>query len=227
MQEWIVAVMNQFGYLGIALLIAIENIFPPIPSELILTFGGFMTTYTSMNVWLVTLFATIGSVAGAIVLYCVGRLLTPERLGWLIDRWGHILRLKRQDMEKAEGWFLRKGSSTIFFCRFIPIVRSLISIPAGMANVRVGKFLLYTALGTAVWNAVLVNLGAFAGEGWERIENYTNLYSYIAAALLVAAAVGFVIWFMKKRKAGETAQKGEEDPVEKAQKEEEDSVEKD
>lgn len=215
MQEWIVAVMNQFGYFGIALLIAIENIFPPIPSELILTFGGFMTTYTSMNVWLVTLFATVGSVAGAVVLYGAGRLLTPQRLGWLIDRWGHILRLKRQDVEKAESWFLRKGSSTIFFCRFIPIVRSLISIPAGMAHMRVGKFLLYTTLGTAIWNAVLVNLGAFAGEGWERIANYTNLYSYVAGAFLAAAGIGLVFWFLKKRKAGETAQKEDEENTKK------------
>ena len=191
--------MNQFGYVGIALLIAIENIFPPIPSELILTFGGFMTTYSSMNIWLVTLSATIGSVAGAVILYGFGRLLSPERLEWFIDRWGRILRLKKQDVKRAESWFLRRGSSTIFFCRFIPIVRSLISIPAGMSHMRMGKFLLYTTLGTVIWNAVLVSLGAFAGAGWERIANYINVYSYIACAVLAAAGIGFAIWFMKKR----------------------------
>lgn len=201
MQEWIISVMNQFGYAGIAMLIAIENIFPPIPSELILTFGGFMTTYSKMNVWLVTLFATIGSVFGAIVLYGIGRLLTPERLEWIIDKWGHILGLKKQDIGRAESWFNRKGGTTVFFCRFIPIVRSLISIPAGMSRMHVIKFLLYTTIGTAIWNAVLVNLGAIAGVGWERIANYMNIYSYIGCAVLAAISIICLVWFMKRRKA--------------------------
>ena len=112
MQEWIINIMNQFGYLGIALLIAIENIFPPIPSELILTFGGFMTTYTSMNIWLVVLFATIGSVIGAIILYGVGRLLSPEKLEWVVGKWGHILGLKKEDVKRAESWFIRSSNSS-------------------------------------------------------------------------------------------------------------------
>lgn len=200
MQEWIIQIMNQFGYIGIALLIAIENIFPPIPSEVILTFGGFMTTYTSMNVWLVALFATIGSVIGAIVLYGIGRLLTPQRLAWIIDKWGRILRIKKQDIKKAEKWFNRRGSLTVFFCRFIPIVRSLISIPAGMAHMNIGKFLLYTTLGTSIWNIVLVYLGAYAGANWECILKYMNTYSNIAVAVLAVVGIVFVIWFIKKRK---------------------------
>ena len=199
MQEWIIQIMNQFGYIGIALLIAIENIFPPIPSEVILTFGGFMTTYTSMNIWLVALFATIGSVIGAIVLYGIGRLLTPQRLAWIIDKWGRILRIKKQDIKKAEKWFNRRGSLTVFFCRFIPIVRSLISIPAGMAHMNIGKFLIYTTLGTSIWNIILVYLGAYAGANWESILKYMNTYSYIAVAVLAVAGIGFVIWFIKKR----------------------------
>lgn len=200
MQEWIIQIMSQFGYVGIALLIAIENIFPPIPSEVILTFGGFMTTYTSMNVWLVALFATIGSVIGAIVLYGIGRLLTPQRLAWIIDKWGRILRIKKQDIKKAEKWFNRRGSLTVFFCRFIPIVRSLISIPAGMANMNIGKFLLYTTLGTSIWNIILVYLGAYAGANWESILKYMNTYSNIAVVGFTVVGIGFVIWFIKKRK---------------------------
>ena len=200
MQEWIIQIMNQFGYVGIAILIAVENIFPPIPSEVILTFGGFMTTYTSMNVWLVALFATIGSVIGAIVLYGIGRLLTPQRLAWIIDKWGRILRIKKQDIKKAEKWFNRRGSLTVFFCRFIPIVRSLISIPAGMAHMNIGKFLLYTTLGTSIWNIILVYLGAYAGANWENILKYMNTYSYIAVAVLAIVGIGFVIWFVKKKK---------------------------
>lgn len=204
MQSWIIGIMDQFGYAGIAMLIAIENIFPPIPSELILTFGGFMTTYSNMNVWLVTLFATIGSVAGAVVLYGIGRLLTPEKLEWIIGKYGHVLGLKKQDVGRAEGWFSRKGSTTVFFCRFIPIVRSLISIPAGMTRMSLARFLLFTVAGTAIWNAVLVNLGAVAGAGWERIANYMNVYSYIGCAVLAVAGIIFFVWLMKKRKAKET-----------------------
>ena len=199
MQEWIINIMNQFGYLGIALLIAIENIFPPIPSEVILTFGGFMTTYTSMNIWLVVLFATIGSVTGAIILYGIGYLLTPQRLDWLLDKWGHILRVKKQDVKRAEGWFIKRGKFTVFFCRFIPVVRSLISIPAGMSRIRLGSFLLYTTLGTAIWNVVLVYLGAIAGASWESIIKYMDTYSYIIFAILAVIGIGFVIWFIIKR----------------------------
>ncbi len=200
MQEWIIQIMNQFGYVGIAILIAVENIFPPIPSEVILTFGGFMTTYTSMNIWLVSMFATVGSVIGAIVLYGIGRLLTPQRFAWIIDKWGRLLHIKKQDIKKAEKWFNRHGSLTVFFCRFIPIVRSLISIPAGMAHMNIGKFLIYTTLGTSIWNIILVYLGAYAGANWESILKYMNTYSYIAVAVLAIVGIGFVIWFVKKKK---------------------------
>ena len=211
MQEWIINIMNHYGYLGIALLIAIENIFPPIPSEVILTFGGFMTTYSTMNIWLVVLFATIGSVVGAIVLYGVGRLLSPERLESVINKWGRYLQLKMQDVEKAESWFNRRGSLTVFFCRFIPIVRSLISIPAGMAKMNMIKFLLYTTVGSAIWNVVLVALGAVTGANWESIVNYMDAYSNIAFVVLAIAAIGLVIWFILKKKGKLGNQKKIED----------------
>ncbi|MDP4117846.1 MAG: DedA family protein [Bacillota bacterium] len=200
MQEWIISIMNQFGYFGIALLIAIENVFPPIPSELILTFGGFMTTYTSMNIWLVALCATVGSVTGAIILYSIGRLLPIKKMEWIIGKWGRVLGLKKEDVKRAENWFIRRGTSTIFFCRFIPLVRSLISIPAGIAHMRRGKFLLYTTLGTAIWNVVLVCLGAFAGAEWKCIVKYTDTYSYIALVIMAVIGIGLTIWFIKKRK---------------------------
>lgn len=206
MQEWIIHVMNQYGYLGIALLIAIENLFPPIPSELILTFGGFMTTYTNMNLWLVILSATIGSVTGAVVLYLVGLLLPAEKLERVLDRRGNILGFKKQDLKRAESRFLRRGSFTVFFCRFIPLVRSLISIPAGMARMRKATFLLYTTLGTAIWNTVLVCLGVFAGAGWERVSKSMDLYSYAALAVLGILVAIFVMRFLKKRRSGRKTQ---------------------
>ncbi|HNY20876.1 MAG TPA: DedA family protein [Treponemataceae bacterium] len=192
--------MGQFGYAGIALLIAIENIFPPIPSEVILTFGGFMTTYTTMNVWLVILSATVGSVIGAIALYAVGRLLNPERLQrWVRGRIGRFLHFKAEDISRADHWFQSKGKSTVFFCRFIPIVRSLISIPAGMAGMGMVDFLLLTAAGSAIWNLVLVWLGVFAGGAWAHIAGYMDIYSKIALVVLTLAFLAAAYFFYKAR----------------------------
>ena len=141
MEVLIIEMVERFGYIGIILLIALENIFPPIPSEVILTFGGFLTTYTKLNVWGVILSATIGSVAGAIVLYIVGRCLTGERLMQLVDgKLGKRLHFNRDDVEYTLEWFAKKGNKAVFFCRCIPILRSLISIPAGMAKNGHGQF---------------------------------------------------------------------------------------
>lgn len=200
MQNLIIEIMNQFGYIGIALLIAIENIFPPIPSEIILTFGGFMTTYTNMQTWAVILSATIGSLSGAIALYGVGRLISAERLGKILDgKTGQILHLKKEDVFSACKWFNSKGKSTVFFCRCIPVVRSLISIPAGMAKMEMGFFLLMTTIGSLIWNTVLVYLGVTAGKYWEKIVGYTDLYQTITIVVLGVIFLILAFLFVKNR----------------------------
>ncbi|HBC95001.1 MAG TPA: alkaline phosphatase [Pelotomaculum sp.] len=200
MQEIILDIINQFGYIGIFLLITIENIFPPIPSEVILTFGGFLTTYTNMNVWGVIIAATIGSVVGAIILYIIGRILNADRLARLFDsRLGKLLRLKKEDVRKAERWFLKHGNKAVFFCRFVPIVRSLISIPAGVAKMQLCPFLSLTAIGTFIWNVVLVFLGRVAGNAWETIAGYVDVYTMIALAAFVLIAIVVGAIFIKKR----------------------------
>ncbi len=200
MQEIIIEILNQFGYIGVFLLIMIENIFPPIPSEIILTFGGFMTTYTKMNVWGVTLAATAGSVMGAIILYVIGRVLNTERLERLFDsKLGKFLQLKKEDVKRAEKWFLKRGNKAVFFCRFVPIVRSLISIPAGGARMKFSSFLTLTVIGTFIWNVVLVFLGRIAGNAWETIAHYVDIYSMIAAAFFAVVATLIVAIFVKKR----------------------------
>lgn len=200
MQEIILDSINQYGYIGIFLLIAIENIFPPIPSEVILTFGGFLTTCTNMKVWGVIIAATVGSVVGAIILYIIGRILNAERLAQLFDsRLGKLLRLKNDDVSKAEGWFLKHGNKAVFFCRFVPIVRSLISIPAGVAKMQLFPFLSLTFVGTFIWNVVLVFLGRFAGDAWETIAGYVDVYAMIALAAFVSIAIVAGASFVKKR----------------------------
>ena len=200
MENIIINLMEQFGYLGVFLLIALENIFPPIPSELILTFGGFMTTYTSLNIVLMIVFATLGALVGALVLYYICKIFNKERLTRIVSgKVGKVLRLKAEDIEKADHWFDTKGHITVFFCRFIPIVRSLISIPAGMSEMPMKKFLLYTTAGTLIWNTVLVTLGSIMGKNWENIVAFMDNYSHIALIVLVILFIAAVIYFYSKR----------------------------
>lgn len=200
MQELIINVMNNFGYLGIALLIAIENIFPPIPSEVILTFGGFMTTYSNLHVIGVVISSVIGSVLGAIILYLVGRLLSKEKLEKLVEgKIGKILRFKKEDIEKANRWFKKRGNFTVFFCRFIPVVRSLISIPAGMTKMKFIPFVVLTTIGSSIWNIVLVILGVVTGASWEKVVGYIDNYSKVVLIIILSLIVIGVAVFYKKR----------------------------
>ncbi|WP_243355642.1 DedA family protein [Bacillus litorisediminis] len=200
MENWITDIMEQFGYWGILFLIALENVFPPIPSEVILTFGGVMTTQTDLTVAGVITFATLGSVGGAIILYGIGMLLDVERLEKIVDKWGHILRITKEDIHKADAWFDKYGVWTVFFCRLIPLIRSLISIPAGMSNMNFWLFLLFTTLGTLIWNIILVNLGAALGNSWETIVHYMDIYSNIVYALLAILFIAVVVLYIRKRR---------------------------
>ncbi len=200
MENFILDMMNQFGYLGVFLLIAIENIFPPIPSEVILLFGGFMTTYTSLNIFGMSIASTLGSLIGAIVLYLIGKFFNKERLKAIVSsKVGKILRLKNEDIDKADNWFETKGNKTVFFCRFIPIVRSLISIPAGMSEMAMGKFLVYTITGSLIWNVVLIVVGSIVGENWTSILEIFDTYSHIVLILLIIIFIALVFIFYRKR----------------------------
>ncbi|CQR48243.1 Inner membrane protein YqjA [Paraliobacillus sp. PM-2] len=200
MQNWLTDIMNEFGYMGIMFLIAFENIFPPIPSEVILTFGGFMTTTSKLSIIGVIISATAGSVIGAIVLYIIGLQLDVERLEKIVGRWGHILRITKNDIHKADAWFDKYGPWTVFFCRFVPLIRSLISIPAGMSNMNVSLFLLFTTIGTLIWNIVLVYLGASVGGSWEVIVEYMEIYSRVIYGILFVLVIVLLYLFMKRKK---------------------------
>ncbi|MEK9199933.1 DedA family protein [Lysinibacillus halotolerans] len=199
MENWITTVMEEFGYIGVFLLIMLENLFPPIPSEVILTFGGFMTTQTDLSVFGVVVASTIGSVVGAIILYGIGALVGIKRIERFVDRWGKVLRLTSKDIHKANSWFEKYDVWTVFFCRFIPLIRSLISLPAGLAKMNFFTFLLLTTLGTLIWNLVLVNIGAAVGESWETIVHYMDIYSNIAYAVLAIIFIVVVVRFYQKK----------------------------
>lgn len=199
MDNWITTFMDEFGYLGIFLLIAIENIFPPIPSEVILTFGGFMTTYTTLSIVGVIIASTLGSVFGAVILYLIGAWFEEKRMEKLIARYGRILRLTHEDIHKAYAWFDKYGPWAVFVCRLVPLVRSLISVPAGSVRMNIVTFLVLTTLGSLLWNTALVYAGAAIGASWEEVLDYMSVYSrvvYVAFGLLALLCVGL---FMRKR----------------------------
>jgi membrane protein DedA with SNARE-associated domain len=191
--------MDRYGYFGIFLLIALENLFPPIPSEVILTFGGFMTTSSGLSIAGVIAAATAGSLVGAIGLFGVGKLLSAERLESIVARYGKVLRLKPEDIRKADAWFDKYGVWAVLLGRLVPLVRSLISVPAGSAGMRFLPFLLLTAIGSLVWNTVLVYVGAAVGASWETIVGYMDIYSNVVYAGLVLIAAAAVILFVRKR----------------------------
>ena len=204
MEEIILNIIEKFGYLGVFLLIAIENIFPPIPSEVILLFSGFITINTKLNIFYMILFSLLGSLLGAIILYFIGRLINKDRIKQLLStRIGKTLKLTNDDIDKADDWFNKKGNKAVFICRFIPVVRSLISIPAGMNKMNMIKFIVYTLLGSLIWNIVLLFLGYKVGENWTDTAAIIDKYSLLVLILLILTLVIFIImvFYRKNKKA--------------------------
>ena len=196
LEETMLRIMNDYGYLGIFFLIFIENVFPPIPSEVVLLFGGAMTVLAGLNAPTVVIVATLGSLAGAVVLYLLGRILKAERLRRLFSgRFGRILRLKPEDVDKATAWFVKYEKKAVLICRCVPI-------PAGIAEMNVPLFLLLTAVGSAVWNTVLVTVGSFLGNQWENALPFFEKYSDIILIIAIVLVVVFLIWWFGFRGRG-------------------------
>lgn len=201
MQQFILHIIEQFGYFGVFFLILLENVFPPIPSEVILLISGFFSSYTSLSVFYMILASTLGSFLGAIILYYIGKIFNKERLKKIVNgRLGKILFLKENDIDKADEWFDNKGNKSVFFCRFVPIVRSLISIPAGMSEMPIGKFIIYTICGSMIWNTVLICLGYRLGSNWEYVLTILDKYQIIVIVILVIIFGYVIIKFYRKRR---------------------------
>lgn len=187
------------GYPGIVAVMAIENIFPPIPSEAVLPFAGALAAEGELNFWGVVAAGTAGSVLGAVVLYAVGYVAREAGVRRLVAAYGRYVFISEHDLDRASGWFQRYGEAVIFFGRLIPIIRSLVSVPAGYTRMNPVRFLLYTTLGTALWSLLLTYAGWVLGENWETIREYTGPYENAALAVIVVAAVGFVGWRALRR----------------------------
>ena len=201
MNNFVINIMNKYGYIGILFLITIENIFPPIPSEVILTLGGFMTSKDGVNMSLVgvIMYSTFGSMIGAIILYYLGYIFNKDRLLKIVrSKVGRVLCLKESDIVKSDSSFNKNGDLTVLYCRFIPIVRSLISIPAGVNKMKLSIFLLYTFVGSLIWNTVLVSLGKLVGENYMVVAGVFSKYSKVILILLICLIVYKIIKKIKK-----------------------------
>ena len=189
---WVVSVMDAIGGFGAALLIALENIFPPLPSEVILPLAGFTASSPTSNMTLIgaILWCTAGSLAGAWLLYGLGAWLGRERTRKIL-LWFPLT--KQSDVDKTETWFDKHGSWTVFFGRMVPIFRSLISLPAGVTNMGMLKFTALTAVGSAIWNTILIYAGYLLGANWTIVEDYVGIFAKIVAVVCLVIAVGWII----------------------------------
>jgi membrane protein DedA with SNARE-associated domain len=199
---WIEELIAAIGYPGIVAVMAIENIFPPIPSEAVLPFAGALAADGELNFWGVVAAGTAGSVLGAVVLYAVGYVAREAGVHRLVAAYGRYVFISEYDLDRAVSWFQRYGEAVIFFGRLIPIIRSLVSVPAGYTRMNPVRFFVYTTLGTALWSLLLTYAGWVLGENWESIREYTGPYENAALAVIVLAAVGFVGWRALRRWRG-------------------------
>jgi membrane protein DedA with SNARE-associated domain len=195
MQDWITNLMTSMGYLGIGLLMFLENLFPPIPSELIMPLAGFNIAKGKMAFLPAIGAGTIGTVLGALPWYYLGCQLSEERIKKLIDRYGKWLRISGRDVDRAKGWFDRSGQFAVLIGRLIPGVRTLISLPAGMAKMPIVPFILYSTVGTALWVSLLTYGGYLLGDKYEEIEHFIAPFSKIILGLILGAAL---VWLLRK-----------------------------
>ncbi|GGI42058.1 DedA family protein [Mammaliicoccus stepanovicii] len=198
MEQWITDFMTQYGYVGVFILVFLEYVIHPFPSEIILTFAGFMTNQSNLNILIVCIITVIAAVLGSLVLYAVGALIGEERLYRFIDKRGRLIGIKTKDLDKTVNWLNKYGHWAIFIGRFIPIVRTLISLPAGITRMNVPVFILLTAIGTGMWNIFLIMLGRTLGNHWHQILVYVGMYSKIFIIIIAIAVIYLVyLWFKR------------------------------
>ncbi len=194
--EWIPQVMERLGYFGIGLLMFMENLFPPIPSELIMPLAGFTVSKGELNFQHAVLAGVVGTVIGAIPWYYAGKRLGEARIRRMADRYGKWLTISGDDIDQANRWFDRRGVLAVFLCRLVPGVRTLISLPAGINAMPIGVFLLYSTIGTTLWCLLLTYAGYALGQNYGLVEKYLGPVSkYILIGLLLA----FGVWVWRRR----------------------------
>jgi membrane protein DedA with SNARE-associated domain len=188
--DWTVSLMEVIGPIGAGAAIALENLFPPLPSEVVLPIAGLTASRGSFTLAEALIWTTVGSVVGAFVLYGIGAWLGAARLRRIAE-WMPLM--KGEDVDRTVAWFQKHGWAAVFFGRMIPVFRSLISIPAGVSRMPLWKFGLLTAAGSGIWNTIFVLAGFFLGENWHVIEQYADIFQIVVIIVVVVAVAWFVL----------------------------------
>jgi membrane protein DedA with SNARE-associated domain len=186
MASWVTGLLASTGYVGLVFLMFLENVFPPIPSELIVPLAGYMTRQGELTFVGIILAGTLGSVLGALMLYYLGHKLGLDRTRELARRRGRWLTISERDVERAKHWFDRHGASAVFLCRLVPGIRSLISIPAGIGSMRMSTFVMLTTAGSAIWTTVLAGVGYVLAHNFRKVEQYLDPVSWVIFGAIVA-----------------------------------------
>lgn len=197
---WVQDVIEQLGYLGVALLVVLENVFPPIPSEIVLPFAGFVAQQGSDSVVLMILVATVGSVIGALIMYWIAAIIGDDRLHAFTRRFGKWVQIREADLTRAEEWFDRHAMSAVLVGRCVPLIRSVVSIPAGFRRMKLIPYIAYTFLGSLVWNIALVGAGAVLGENWERVEPVVATFQWIVIVVILAGLARLAYVVVQRRR---------------------------
>ncbi|MBN1266955.1 MAG: DedA family protein [Anaerolineales bacterium] len=196
---WTESVISTMGYPGLVLVMFLENIFPPIPSEVVLPLAGNLTNSGDFNLLWIIIWAMIGALSGAMVFYGLGYWVSEERLRILVEKYGRWALLSVEDFDKAVKFFERHGEAAIFFGRMVPIVRSLISIPAGLARMKMPQFILYTVIGTSLWNFILSYAGKLLGPQWGKVVEWVDVYQNVVLVVCVLLVVAYLFVQIRKR----------------------------
>jgi membrane protein DedA with SNARE-associated domain len=207
MSAWIaqqvVAIMERLGYVGIGILMFLENLFPPIPSELIMPLAGFTAHQGKLNPQYAVLAGIVGTIVGALPWYYAGKWLGEARIRNLADRYGKWITLSGEDIDKANRWFYKRGPMAVLLCRLVPGVRTLISLPAGIAEMPIGSFLVYSSIGTTLWVGFLTWLGYVLGQNYKLVEHYLGP---VSKYVLLMLAVGFGLWILRRKRLQKNSQ---------------------
>ena len=197
---WVTNVIETLGYPGLTVLVALENVFPPIPSEVILPLAGFLTGQGRFSFVLVLIASTLGSLIGALILYAIGVGLGRSGIRRLFEKYGYLALLTPEDLTRAEVWFDRWGPIAVFTGRLVPVIRSLVSIPAGYRRMPLVQFIPLTIFGSLLWNGALVSLGWAFGENWHAIEEYVGVLQYVVIAVVGILLIRFVWTRLRQRR---------------------------
>jgi membrane protein DedA with SNARE-associated domain len=198
MQSWITSTIESLGYAGVVILMFMENLFPPIPSELVMPLSGYTAAEGQLSLWGVIVAGTLGSVLGAVFWYYVARWLGEDRLKSWTRRHGRWITLGPKDVDKADDWFDKHGGWVVFFGRLVPTVRTLVAIPAGLFEMNIWFYLLLTTVGSAIWTGALAVLGWWLGSNWDSVGTYIDPVAYAIMAVIVVTYIYRVITFDRK-----------------------------